>query len=57
MINPVSQAGEVCSYKCYEMWIAWHVVRDDEMIVLDEGEVLMLPLELHGFYKHTWRER
>ncbi len=57
MVNPVKEAGEVCSYECYGAWIEWHIDRDDEMIVLDEDEVLMLPLELQGFHKHTWRKR
>ena len=57
MINPVKEVGEACSYECYDLWIAWHLDRDGEMILLDEDQVLMLPLELQGFHKHTWRNR
>ena len=56
-INPVRDKGEVCSYRCYEGWIAWHLDRDEDMIKLDEDQVLMLPLELHAFHKYTWTDR
>ena len=57
MVSPVKNEGEVCSYECYEAWISWHLDLNGGMIILEDHEVIMLPLELHGFYKHTWRNR
>ena len=58
-INPVKEAGEVCSYEHYDAWISWHleIWPDDEVIRIEEGETMLLPMELQGFYQKTWRDR
>ena len=53
---PVSEEGEVCSYECYASWIRWHQERDGDVIKIEEGMTLMLPLELQTFYKDTWKD-
>ena len=50
----VTQEGEVCSYQCYASWIRWHQERDGDVIKIEEGMTLMLPLELQTFYINTW---
>lgn len=52
---PVTQEGEVCSYQCYSGWIYWHQERDGEIIKVEEGMAIMLPLELQTFHKNTWK--
>ena len=56
-INPVEQAGEVCSYECYSFWIAFHLREEEDAVLkIDEHETMILPLELQGFHQRVWTE-
>ena len=56
-IKAVSERGGVCSYECYAAWINWHQERDGDIIKVEEGMNVMLPLELQTFYQRTWEDR
>lgn len=53
-IVKVSKEGEVCSYECYATWIHWHRNRDGEIIKIEDGMTVLLPLELQTFYQRVW---
>ena len=50
----VATEGEVCSYECYAFWINFHLRRDSDIIKVEEGQMMLLPLELHAFHKKVW---
>lgn len=55
-IIPVNKEGEVCSYECYGAWIRWHLWKGEDIIKVEEGVTILLPLELQSFYLQAWKD-